>query len=508
MTLSIVLTFFSKLWNFLALIAFTPLYIEILGIEAYGVISISIVFLGMMSILDAGLTPLAIREMALPNLDFSEKRMRINNYEFIYFVIVLFVLAFFFLVNQLQVSKYEFVDKKYIILLAYSSIFIFDVLFQIIIRFYIGCLQGLERHYSANVFYLLFGIFRSAFVVFLLSWAASLEVFFYWQAFVSCFFFLLFRVVLFYPYLMGQFFRFTVKKTELRRIVSSAKILVFIALFSAIIGQLDKMVFLVSDSLSNAGGYNLASSIAATISSLSLIFLSIFLPKFVILLRNGDTKMLQDFFIMSFNIVAIFSITLATHLQIFSYDIMRIFLPEQGGSFCPDDYLPILAVGHLFISLTIVPYGLALASGYLSIQLKLLVLITVLSVFVYPLMSYIFPNFYIPFSFMVLQIVFSTSYVFIVTRKLLPELPLKKVFSMVIFIAFLSIVLSRVSSVLEFETGLGFDNYIFVAHFLMSFCVSLAVTIIVSSVLYYKIFQKNVFTEFAFFSRRFEPIDE
>ena len=56
-------------WNALMALAFVPLYIRYLGIEAYGLLGIYAILQAWLSLLDMGMTPSLSREMAGLNVD-------------------------------------------------------------------------------------------------------------------------------------------------------------------------------------------------------------------------------------------------------------------------------------------------------------------------------------------------------------------------------------------------------------------------------------------------------
>ncbi len=61
---NIVANYLGQIWVGLIALVFIPLYIDYLGIEAYGLIALFAVMQSMFVLLDAGMTPTLNREMA------------------------------------------------------------------------------------------------------------------------------------------------------------------------------------------------------------------------------------------------------------------------------------------------------------------------------------------------------------------------------------------------------------------------------------------------------------
>ena len=61
---NIVANFFGKFWGLFSNFIFIPIYIRLLGIESYSIISFGLIIAGVMSVLDSGITATLSREMA------------------------------------------------------------------------------------------------------------------------------------------------------------------------------------------------------------------------------------------------------------------------------------------------------------------------------------------------------------------------------------------------------------------------------------------------------------
>ena len=68
--------FIGKFWNILAVYAFTPVYVQLLGIENFGLISFYTIILSFVSLMDVGLSATLSREFAKDHSENSQWRPR------------------------------------------------------------------------------------------------------------------------------------------------------------------------------------------------------------------------------------------------------------------------------------------------------------------------------------------------------------------------------------------------------------------------------------------------
>lgn len=93
----------GRIWSFLSVYIFIPVYINILGIEAYGVISFYSILLGLLAFADGGLTATLSREFAgKGHKDRVYAGNLLKTFEAVYiFIIILIIFCIFFLHSKL-----------------------------------------------------------------------------------------------------------------------------------------------------------------------------------------------------------------------------------------------------------------------------------------------------------------------------------------------------------------------------------------------------------------------
>jgi len=191
---NIIANFIGKFWSILSAFLFIPLYIHILGFESYSIISFTLVIAGLMAILDAGLTATLSREFARIDNSHHEKVQIFKTLETAYFIIKSICIFLIF-------SLSGFIAGHWLILTNYNpnrvsfflKIISFDVGFQLLLRFYMGGLLGLEKQVKANMYQIGWGIFRNGFALVAILIIPTLEVFFLWQTISTLIFALLLR---------------------------------------------------------------------------------------------------------------------------------------------------------------------------------------------------------------------------------------------------------------------------------------------------------------------------
>ena len=151
--------FIGKFWSILSNFLFVPLYIKYLGFESYSIISFTLIIAGVLAVLDGGLTATLSREFARTDNSDSEKFRIFKTLETIYLILIGLIIIVFLLLsnfianNWLNLRTFE----PYKISL-FIKIISFDIGFQLLFRFYLGGLLGLEKQIHANFFQICWGI--------------------------------------------------------------------------------------------------------------------------------------------------------------------------------------------------------------------------------------------------------------------------------------------------------------------------------------------------------------
>ncbi len=385
---NIIANYIGKVWGIVSVFFFTPFYIKILGIEAYGVINFYSVILTIMYFADAGLSLTLNREMSrsgdkkyLGDMLFTIERLYVAICLFIFVFVTLFskIIADN-LMNSQTIPSGDL--RIYIIIMGLS------VAFQLFTTLENSGLWGLEKQVLSNGIQVLSGIFRSAIILVPLSFYPSLMTFFIWQAFVNVTFFLLAR------YNLWRFVKSnSIPKFDINILKSVGRFaggMMFMAIISSISSQIDKLLIVKMLSLKQFGYYSLAGVLSQVpVIIISPIILAI-LPKMVKQseMKNND-KLKKLFHVYSF-ILSSIATSVALVIFLFTKDFILIWTHDINIANTIEYVTKILVLGGVFLSFQYMPYHLAIANGHTktTINFNILSLILIIPILFFLVSNY------------------------------------------------------------------------------------------------------------------------
>lgn len=371
MTKNIIANFIGRFWSILSNFLFIPLYIHYLGFESYSVISFTLVIAGLMAVLDAGLTATLSREFArLDNA--NEEKIRIfKTLETSYFIvsglciIIVFLLSGIIANYWLSLKVFDPERISYFI-----KIISFDVGFQLLLRFYMGGLLGLEKQVKANMYQVGWGVLRNGLVVVAILVVPTLEMFFIWQTISTVIFAILLRLSL--NKTLTGYYKFDLKpkieKVVFKTIWRFAGGMLLISLVSSLNTQMDKIAISKLLPVENLGYYTLAVSLAMGIIIIINPISTALLPRFTALYSEERNMEASNLFYKINLFVAILVFSIMSNMIFFSKELIwiwtgNIILAEHAGI-----YLPIIAFAMTMLSLQIIPYNVSIANGYTKLN--------------------------------------------------------------------------------------------------------------------------------------------
>lgn len=368
---NILANFIGRFWSILSNFLFIPLYIHYLGFESYSVISFTLVIAGLMAVLDAGLTATLSREFARID-NSSEEKIRIyKTLETSYFIVtaICILLVFFFS---------DYIASEWINLKSFSvekiSYFIkivsFDIGFQLLFRFYMGGVLGLEKQVEANLWQVLWGITRNGIVVLAIIMFPTLDFFFIWQTISTIVFTLIMRFVL-NKLLIGNYllnFQLQLNKTILNKVWRFAGGMLLISLVSSLNTQMDKIAISRLLPIENLGHYTLAVSLAMGIIIFVNPISTALLPRFTALYSQGKIEGATRIFNKTNLFVSILVFSIMINMIFFSKDLIWIWTSDLNLAVLASVFLPFIAFGCGMLALQIIPFNIAIANGYTKLN--------------------------------------------------------------------------------------------------------------------------------------------
>jgi len=415
----------SKVWSLLATLIFVPKYVEILGIDNFGIISLASVISTVLLVLEGGLTTSISREFAREDCDIQHKIKSHHTVEALYVKVFLLLAIVVVTLNicgvfdrVLDITTNGLNPKYYIYIL------LIGIGAEIFFRLHIGALMGLQKQVKANLLLVLWGIMRNAVVVLVISLKSALVLFFLWQSFVTVLFVFVARWVLLNG-LGSRSFSATplqVDRVILKSLKGFAGGMFLIALISVLTTQFDKLLVARYLSITELGYYSLATSAAMLVYMIVSPISTAFLPKFIKLVTQKRSKDLVTLFEVTNVFVVLSSCCFLSHVIVYSESLIFFWTKDYHLTKEIMKIFPGIVIGYTMISIQVIAFNVVVANGKTRINNYMGLITLLIIVFTYPFVLNNFGVKGLAYFFAVLMTVQTAFYVFIVRRLFLPEI--------------------------------------------------------------------------------------
>jgi O-antigen/teichoic acid export membrane protein len=379
---NIIANFAGQGWAALMALAFVPLYIKFLGIEAYGLIGFFAMLQGAFQILDLGLRQTMNREMAryssLPDKA-AEARDLVRTLEVAYWTIGI-AISFGVLIAAPLIAEHWIKPGTIPVKTVQQAVMIMGVVvaFHWPLSFYEGGLLGLQKQVLSNGIKIGMSTLGSFGAVFIL-WKVSptITAFFTWQIIVSALYVALLTVFLwrslsptdrsprFTPQLLRTIWRFAAGMSG-------------ISVAAIILSQLDKVILSRLLSLEMFGYYTLAGVVSSVVPVMLAgpIFNAIF-PRFTSLVTVQDEAALKLLYHQGSQLLAVLVLPITAVLSFFSFDILLLWTGNAKTASVASPIVSVLVIGMALNALMTMPYSLQIAHGWTSIGLYITIFLII-----------------------------------------------------------------------------------------------------------------------------------
>ena len=369
---NIIANLLGGVWTTVLTLAITPLQVNLLGIEAYGLIGFIATLQIAFAIFDLGLSSTLTRELAA---DHSEGHVQsaelLRTASTIYW-------AFALIVGTCLAASANFIANHWFNITKGLSIQQVEQALYVIILFlavrwpvalYGGVLSGLQRLDVLNVVKVVTTSLRLlGGIVVLLVWR-DLQVFLWWTAINAIVEVIAYQITCQRVHRTISW-RPGISLTALRKVWSFSLSMTAISLLALLLSQLDRLMLSKLVSLDDLGYYMLAYNAAASISLSISAISSAMLPSFAAVSGHSGAHVLLRRYDRG-NRVILFIVGLATCILVFFGDtILSLWV---GTSAATKAYPPLtlLAIGFWCSALLSNAYSLAVATGNPSLPLRL-----------------------------------------------------------------------------------------------------------------------------------------
>jgi O-antigen/teichoic acid export membrane protein len=361
----------GKLWSVLSNFLFVPLYIHFLGFSSYSIISLTLIIAGFMLILDGGITSTLSREFSRSDRDSSFKLKTFRNLELLYLIIISVIVTALVLSSPYLSKNWMNVDTfKSNQLSFFLNVIAVEMGLQMILRFYIGGFLGLEKQSIANIYQVLWGVFRNAFVIIILLIEPSLTIFFLWQCFSTFIFVILAKLKLEkilnsrYTLAIGlSFDKFVFSDTW-----KFGSGMLAIAAVSALNTQMDKILITKFFPINQLGFYTLAVTLTQGILVLVSPIAIALLPRLTAIYSAKKHQEGQALF-KKFNLlISILVFSIFANLVFYPGKALWIWTGKSDLALQSEIYVPVLAFAYCMLGLQVMAYNVVVANGVTKIN--------------------------------------------------------------------------------------------------------------------------------------------
>jgi O-antigen/teichoic acid export membrane protein len=355
-------------------LAFIPLYIKYLGIEAYGLIGLFGVLQAWLALLDMGMTPTLNREMArFAGGIHSAVSIRdlLRSIEIIALCIAILVGLVIWAVSGWLASDWLRAEKLPIATVAQAFTIMGAVTsLRFVEGIYRSAIIGLQRQVLYNGVNSALATVRGLGAVGILMWVSpTIEAFFVWQGLIS---------ILTLSVLAGVTYR-TLPKAErgaqfsipaIRGIGLFAGGMMGITFLALLLTQVDKILLSKLLTLSDYGYYSLATVVAGALYTLVGPITQAWFPRLSELHAANNQAELISKYHQGAQLVSVFMGSAAIIMIAFAEPILLLWTRDADLARRSATLLSILALGNLLNGLMWIPYQTQLAHGWTGLAIR------------------------------------------------------------------------------------------------------------------------------------------
>jgi O-antigen/teichoic acid export membrane protein len=369
---NVIANFAGSAWSALMGLAFVPAYIRLMGVESYGIVGVYASLIGMLAVLDLGLSQAMNREMARLSSDANNNRHKADTartLELVYWGVAIVVggtvallarpIANYWL-NPEQITRGDLQQALWIMGLV--------IALRWPVSLYTGGLNGLQRQVQVNILQSVIATVQGAGAL-LVLWlvAPTIQAFFIWQAAMALTQVIVLRAALWrsLPSREGAAFN----KAMLRNIWRFAAGMSGISLLATILTQVDKAILSKILTLTEFGYYTFAATIAAVLFRMVGPIFTAYYPRMTELVSKNDQTGLAKTYHQGSQLMAVVIFPIALVIALFSQEILEVWTRNPDMVLHASLLISLLTIGNALNGLMNMPYALQLAHGWVKLAM-------------------------------------------------------------------------------------------------------------------------------------------
>ena len=364
---NIAANYVGRAWMVLMSVAFIPVYLDFLGVEAYGLIGIFLVLQTTFSLLDLGLGTTLNRELARRSAnagDAGAMRSLVRSLELLSWALAavlaaaLIVAAPVIARDWVQPQDLDPADiERAIVMMGLALAFRWSL------ALYTGGMMGLQRHVALNAIIVVASTVQAGGAALVLWWIApTVEAFFTWQVIAAAAQAGATMLVLWRGLPRATGARFD--PSVLRGVWRFAAGITGIMVIAVLTTQLDKLILSRLLSLETLGYYLLAWLFASGLIQITTPVTTALFPRLSQMVERGEDEGLTRLYHRSAQAISVLVIPPAVVLALFGGDVIRLWTGSAEIAANTAPLLTLLAAGTMLNCIMILPFVAQLAHGW------------------------------------------------------------------------------------------------------------------------------------------------
>ena len=364
---NIAANYVGRAWMVVMSVAFIPLYLDFLGVEAYGLIGIFFVLQTTFSLLDLGLGTTLNRELARRSVGEAgagAMRSLVRSLELLSWALAAVLAAA--LIVAAPVIAQDWVQPQDLDPAAIERAIVMMGLalaFRWPLALYTGGLMGMQRHVALNQIIVVASTVQAGGAALVLWWIApTVEAFFTWQVIAAAAQAGVTMAVLWRGLPRGARARFD--PALMRGVWRFAAGITGTTVIAVLITQLDKLILSRLLSLETLGYYLLAWLFASGLIQVTTPVTTALFPRLSQMVERGEAADLTRLYHRSAQAISVLVVPPAVVLMFFGGEIIRLWTGSAEIAANTAPLLTLLAAGTMLNCVMILPFVAQLAHGW------------------------------------------------------------------------------------------------------------------------------------------------
>ncbi len=370
-------------WTAVLQLAFVPIYVGALGVEAYGLVGLYLALISIAQLVELGLGPTINREMARAAVvgNLTRQRNALRTLEVLYGLVAIALGLSLYLSAAIIADRWinPAVLSRATVQQAIQLMALL-LMFQWPQALYQSALIGLQRQVAANVLKVGFATASATggtLVLYTIS--PTITAFLVWQAALAgiqliCTAIVAWRSLLARPEIP------VFDRAWLREISGFVLGMSGITAAGVVLTQLDKVVLSHVLALRDFGIYTLAGVLGIGVGVIANAIFLVTYPKYTELVARGDTAGLLDLYRLAAQACAALGMATAAVVAGFSYEILLLWTRNEEVARAAAPITSLLAIGTAMNGTWKHAYSLQLAYGWTTLALRLSWLMVIFAV--------------------------------------------------------------------------------------------------------------------------------